>query len=302
MCVQSQTTRAILKGGCVIRISIPYVYSLHEALIALESIKPGDTHGQHLYAIFNADSLLDQFLNKSLWSVSLRVCRQPGIDLLAQIRGIFGEEVKSEANFEYWRVVNMQQQLIRFKAIMEAEFLTTASYLVTARRGYDIATLIEAAELIFPDDLVKKVPEVLFDLQEAGKCIAFNLGTAAGFHLLRALETVIRKYWDAVMEGAPLPDNRNLGNYLREMEKGKKKDPKVLGSLRQIKDHHRNELMHPEEKLDLDEALSLLGILQSAIVAMLKEIPKPPLPQEVKPALLIPSDEILAAGEDIKTE
>lgn len=265
----------------MIRISIPYVYTLHEALMALEAIKQGDTCGQHLYAIFNADSLLDQFLNKSLWSSALRVCRQPGLDLLVQIRGLFGDEVKSEAEFEYWRVVNMQQQLSRFKAVMEAEFMTTASYLVTARRGYDVATLIETAEVIFPSELMLKVPDTQFDLREAGKCIAFDLGTAAGFHLLRALETVICRYWNVVMNGAPLPDNRNVGNYIREMEKASKGDPKVLTALKQIKDHHRNSLMHPEETLDLDSSIALLGIVQSAIVAMLPAIPEPP-PQGTK--------------------
>ncbi len=50
---------------------------------------------------------------------------------------------------------------------------------------------------------------------------------------------------------------------------------KVLSCLQQIKDLHRNPLMHPEETLTLEEAISLFGICQSAISAMLKEIPDP---------------------------
>lgn len=118
------------------------------------------------------------------------------------------------------------------------------------------------------------MPDVLFDLREAGKCIAFDLGTAAGFHLLRVLETVIRAYWGVVMDGQPLPISRNLGSYIQKMEDAKKGDPKVLTALRQIKDRHRNELMHPEEKLTLDESIALLGIVQSAIVPMLSVLPK----------------------------
>jgi hypothetical protein len=172
----------------VIRISIPYVYNLHESLLPLVSIKQDDTLGQHLFSIINAENLLEQFLHQSLWGSYLRVCRQPGGSLLNAIRELHGDLQNLDAVLEYWKVVGMQQQLASFKAIMEAELLTAASYLVTARRGYDIATLIEAAEVIFPDELVRKVPNVLFDLREAGKCIAFDLGTAAGFHLLRALE------------------------------------------------------------------------------------------------------------------
>lgn len=264
----------------MIRISIPYVYNLHEALLPLASIKQGDTQGQHLFALFNAESLLSQFLNQSLWGFNLRVCRQPGLQLLNSIKSLYGDEIKADNEIEYWRVVTMQQHLASFKAVMEAEFMTTPSFLVTPRRGFDIAALIETAEVIFPDELVRKVPDVLFDVREAGKCIAFDLGTAAGFHLLRVLEIVILSYWRVVMEGVPLPDNRNIGAYIREMEKSGKGAPKVLTALRQIKDHHRNELMHPEEKLNLDEAIALLGIVQSACISMLCAIPEPIDPLE----------------------
>jgi hypothetical protein len=278
----------------MIRISIPYVYNLLEALYPLTLIKQGDTLGNHLFNLFNADNLLDQFINQSLWGQSLRVCRQPGNSLLRQIRELYGEEIQGEKEIEYWRVVALQNQLTSFKAVLEAEFLITAAYLVTPQRGYDVATLIESAEVIFPTEVVVKVPEVTFDLREAGKCIAFDLGTAAGFHLLRALETVIREYWNVVMEGKPLPSNRNLGNYIKEMSDAGKGDRKVLAALKQIKDHHRNELMHPEERLTLDEAIGLMGITQSAIVAMLKEIPE-------RPTVLPPDNSgLLAPGGDIE--
>ncbi len=283
----------------MIRISVPYLTNLAEALVPLSAIKQGDTLNAHLFAVFNAENLLSQFLRQSLWGTTLRVCLQPGIELEGSINSLY-EGLKAEDEIPYYKTVTMQQKLVVFKTVLEAEFLTAATYLVTPRRGYDIAALIERAEVIFPDELLRKVPIVLFDLREAGKCIAFDLGTAAGFHLLRALETVLRRYWDVVMEGQPLPTNRNLGNYIREMEQAQKGDPKVLASLRQIKDHHRNELVHPEERLDLDEAIALVGITQSAVVAMLKEIPELAAPPEIQPALPAPTDEMLAPGGGIE--
>jgi len=97
---------------------------------------------------------------------------------------------------------------------------------------------------------------------------------------MRATELVVRRYWDAVTSGKQRPDRFNIGEYLREMEKENVGDPKTLATLKQIKDLHRNELMHPEVSLDIDEAISLLGIAQSAIAAMMKEIPgaQPELP------------------------
>lgn len=61
----------------MIRVSIPYVYKLHESLLPLGSIKQGDILSEHIFNIFTAENQLDQFWNHSLWGMVLRVCRQP---------------------------------------------------------------------------------------------------------------------------------------------------------------------------------------------------------------------------------
>src|SRR5262249_1617525 len=54
--------------------------------------------------------------------------------------------------------------------------------------------LIENAENAIPKAIRDAVPaEALDDWKQAGKCIVFELPTAAGFHLIRATEAVIRK-------------------------------------------------------------------------------------------------------------
>jgi hypothetical protein len=285
------------EGGCVIRISVPYVYNVSESLSPLSSLSGGENVSEHLYVLYNAHSTLSNFLFRSVWSSCLRVCKGPGNELLASIKAILDKDGSSPI-IDFWEAVQITQKLTAFKTVLEAEFQTAATYLVTGRRGYDIATLIETGEVIFPDELMRKVPAVQFDLREAGKCIAFNLGTAAGFHLLRALELVIQAYWNVVMDSAPLPENRNIGAYIREMENGGKNDPKVLVALKQIKNHHRNSLMHPEETLDLDAAIALLGIVQSAAIAMLNSIPEPPPAEE--PLMASPIGEMLLPAGDIE--
>ena len=56
-----------------------------------------------------------------------------------------------------------------------------------------------------------------------------------------------------------------LHKKLDELEAG---DEKVRATLR---------LVHPEDVLTMDEAINLLGIIRSAVAAMLKAIPAPPL-------------------------
>ena len=264
----------------MLRISVPYVYKLSEALNSVSSIPDGAKLSDIRYQLYYAHSTLSAFLYQSVWGASLRVCYVPGKEVLDALNEILSKEVPADYEVNFFDTFNLNEKLATFKTVLEAEFQIAATYLVTSRRGYDIATLIQNAEVIFPDELMQKIPGVLFDLRESGKCIAFDLGTAAGFHLLRALEIVICSYWDVVMEGKPLPENRNLGAYIREMEQAHKGDGKVLTALCQIKDHHRNSLMHPEETLNLDDAIALLGIVQSAIVAMLPKIPLPILKVE----------------------
>ena len=175
-----------------------------------------------------------------------------------------------DEKIDYLKAAVMNQAITSFKTVLEAEFQTAGVYLVTAKRGYDVPTLLEHAEAIFPDELCEKLPQVRNDLREAGRCIAFSLGTAAGFHLLRALESVVCAYWYEVMNKAPLPANRNLGQYILQMAKGDHPErKKVLFALRQVKELHRNSIMHPEESLDVDQAVALLSSVQGAVSMML---------------------------------
>jgi hypothetical protein len=210
-----------------------------------------------------------------VYSTSLRVCRQPGLKLINAIDGVINVE-QWEHLIEPSLIAKYNGALNLFQVTFTAELEVMSAYFVTSKRGYDIVSLIENAVVIFPPELLQKVPGVEYDIMEAGKCIAFELTTAAGFHLMRALETVIMTYWPVVMVGEPLPDERNLGQYIRKMSDAKVPGTdKVLAALKQIKDLHRNPLMHPEDRLNLDECIGLLNIIQSAMVAMLARIPLP---------------------------
>jgi len=120
------------------------------------------------------------------------------------------------------------------------------------------------------------VPNAVVDLQQATRCIAFELPTAAGFHLHRANESVIGCYWDVVSDGKPRPKEKNMGVYLRQMEKENFGDEKIRSALKDIKNLHRNPLIHPEHSLDnVDDAIDLMGAIRAVVGSMLKEIPAP---------------------------
>ncbi|MBI2187166.1 MAG: hypothetical protein HYU37_08605 [Acidobacteria bacterium] len=103
------------------------------------------------------------------------------------------------------------------------------------------------------------------------RCLAFEVPTAAAFHVMRATEGVLRKY-HALTKGLPAgTKSPEWAQCINEI-KAAGGNPKVTGILGHIRDLHRNPTMHPQECLSIQEALSLFDVAKSAIVAMAAEI------------------------------
>ncbi len=108
--------------------------------------------------------------------------------------------------------------------------------------------------------------------------MAFDLPTAAAFHLHRLNEIVLRTYFNAVAPGVKHPDSRTIRAYIDAMKNQGLNNKKVQSALASLNSLHRNPVMHPEQSLDnLDEAIALWGSVNACVVHMLKEIPPPPL-------------------------
>jgi hypothetical protein len=198
----------------------------------------------------------------------------PGQKLLSAIN-VLTQHADFSTKLDHMETYNVTGGLAEFETVLRNELGTADVYFVTRKAGYDTSVLIANAEKNFSSELAAKVSGAIPDIREAGKCLAFEMSTAAGFHVLRAVEAVVRAYWDAVSKGKAHPRQKSLGVYLKKMRDTKVGAAKVLAILQQIKDLHRNPLAHPDETLTLEEAVGLFGIAQSAINAMLKDIPIP---------------------------
>jgi hypothetical protein len=116
------------------------------------------------------------------------------------------------------------------------------------------------------------------DFNEAGKCLAFEMPTAAGFHAARAVEAILKSYYEAFC--GPRPERLMMAKAIEALEA--KADPegpltpskKVLRTLREIKDLDRNPLAHPEATLDMIEAKALFDLAGIAIVCMFRGLNK----------------------------
>ncbi len=232
------------------------------------------------YAIMDtAAHAVEQVVAGSIYTHLVRIpCRTAAHALVEFIRslqaGLMERDDWDAGKVEVATIARLISLYDKFETLFLAELQSGAIYLVSPKAGFDTDALIEAGTLLFSSDLPAKVPDALPDLHNATRCIAFELATAAGFHLHRAHEAVLRVYWDCVTGGEPRPKQGNMGVYLRELETRKKGEDSVHSHLRSMKDFHRNPLMHPEQSLEsVDEAIDLLSAIRCSIGYMLKEIP-----------------------------
>lgn len=265
---------AALCGGAMIRISLSYPYDLGSCFYRLRrELREGEPLASVRYHLSEAEEHLGGLFHpKAIYAHALRGAYQHGNALYEAIKKLTIDADQTRL-LDFFDVYSVLTALDQFETVVRAELHATDAYFVSKKGGYDTIDLITQAEVLFPDDLPAKAPEAVRDIQEAGRCIAYELGTAAGFHILRANEAVLLRYWDLVTGGAARPKNRNLGSYIKKMEDMKVGDGKIIATLRQIKDLHRNTLFHPEDVLTVDEAINLLGIIRSVMAAMLKKMP-----------------------------
>jgi hypothetical protein len=122
----------------------------------------------------------------------------------------------------------------------------------------------EAVDLFGPD--VRAIfPSIGYDLEEAGKCLALSRGTAAVFHLMRIMETLLKHLGKLLS----IPYAPSWESYIKQITskiaakhrtKGvrwKRDEPffmDILGDLQSVKIAWRNPTMHVRSKYTLEEA------------------------------------------------
>jgi len=222
-----------------------------------------------------AHSTLEQLLVSSVFSSNLRSSRQLGATLAEKLKKESAAEADWNAELSYAANI-IVQQYGQFKTAFIAEIGTFPSYFMNQKGSFDTLTLLDEPWRLFPSDLWSKVPEARFDVIEAGKSLCYEVPTACGMHVFRAVECVLRRYYTEVTEGKAAPKVRNIAVYINAMRQAKKGDEKVLGVLDHLSKLHRNPLMHPDAALTLDEAIAIIGMAHSAITAMLRHLPAPP--------------------------
>ncbi|MEA5501584.1 hypothetical protein VB735_00430 [Halotia wernerae UHCC 0503] len=259
------------------RISLPFIYSFGQAVSSFLNIdiaedkRRGDIRWQTDHIV----SFVRQFENGALYAPHFKSSRNLATTFLNQTKGLL--EGSPDDVIGRWTILFAQESLRGYLAPMLAEMSILDIYLVQRKGAYDIKALLSEGFTLFPSELGRKVPNAIQDSIDAAKCLAFEMPNACAFHTFRVLEHTVRAFAKLHITIEPGKEGIPLGTYISRLKDERLGiDKTIIETLTLIKDSHRNPLIHPEDHLNVDEAISIIGICHSAMTLMLNEIPAPP--------------------------
>ncbi len=261
-----------LRGVAVQRINVQYFYRLATLLRPLSEVKDGKTVEDFFPDLYSAESELTFFLWNDLMPPDTSF--QTGFDLLEAIRELT-KLIGTNHPITVLEANKITTALRQFEIVMQADYARRDMFAVSKKGIYSTTDLVERAETMFSKEVRERIPSAIADMHAAGRCIAFELATAAGFHIFRAVEAAGREYVTIVRKSPPNEKEKRLGlgGYKKILE-DHGADERVVNALDQLRKLHRNPTMHPEVSLTTDEVVSTLGLAQSVILAMVADMEK----------------------------
>ena len=269
-------------------VNLPFFYQLGaklNRLVEMDMEQDGDKVTIFL-AASGARWAVEELFGLAL---GLTVCKAARDELFSAMekwqQSLKGKPIDEIDAGERLRLGEMTTKAKVFETILTAELQTIEAYHPSKKGIYSTRDLIAEADRILPDAMRERLrPEVVEEIRQSGRCLAFDNATASGFHIMRATEALMHQYYLTVCKPTPPPKDRleNWGKYLAAfMECQDQHAHEVAALLQQIKNQHRNPIMHPEVVLTVEEAFTLFEVARAAIIAMASKL-RPPKAAKAK--------------------
>ncbi|MDR3450313.1 MAG: hypothetical protein P4M15_11310 [Alphaproteobacteria bacterium] len=262
-------------------------YELGAKLHGLFAAEGGARIADMFGPLSEAQTLLDGFIKGD--AIVLNSSKTDAVKLLNKIGAIFNRyfidpatkqlrEQQGEDHIDMHELAMLRGLLEKFEHALAAELNRAPTYVAGKRGIYSTFDLAENAEEIFSESLRSSIPVASQkEFASAGRALAFSLGTAAVMHTLRAVEIMLRSYYETYVGSAPAKSERNYSVYVKKLaalseeeDKTDRPDKRVVQMLAQVKDHYRNPLVTAEIAVTVDEATQLFG-MASALISLMAE-------------------------------
>jgi hypothetical protein len=264
------------------------VYELGAAVHGLASVTTETPLHEYFRIYIDAEKVLDNLLSASP-QLKVELCISAAAELRAVITRIENQHFRDEnKKWAYpdnadkligYMARRLTSELQNFEAVFRAEMQNASTYWVPKRSTHSTRDLVDAFDRTFLPELHGTIGEMaLQEYRNAGRCFAFGLWTAAGYHSCRAVEAVLRPYYCTFTRKED-KEGKTWHALIEDLEKvasDPKPIDKTLFYLRQLKDNERNPLMHVRVVLDEQDADLLLSSSKIVIVHMAREIQSKP--------------------------
>lgn len=237
-----------------------------------------------------AQAMLDAFIKGDVFTPD--ISKAEANRLLAKISGVFNryfidpstKQMKSQSGGEE-RIDAYEMSMIRtlmekFEQSLAAELNRAPIYLAGKRGIYSTFDLAENAEAIFAENLRGIIPAAAqTEFNTAGRALVFGLGTAATVHMLRAIEVMLKVYYESFAGAAAPKGERNYAMYVKKLaalaedeSRDMRPDMRVIQMLAQVKGQYRNPLITPDAMTSVDDATQLFGVASALISTMANQV------------------------------
>lgn len=261
----------------VLRVNEYRFYELGKKIRSITNFKNETTYAKAWWSLLHARIALEGLKEDP---ISMRIS-VPAMDrLIAAISEIvpldFSDAADRARDSEgsptltlSYHAYELNEALKEFEPVLAAECTALDTYVVSQKRGYHTPDLVDRSEIMLDHETRAVLPiGVISDIKAAGRCLAFDIPTAAGFHILRAVEAVMGAYYTHLTGNQLAKRHRNWGLYLQKLTKLHNADSKIRGALEHIKECYRNPIAHPDATLTEGQAIMLFGLSLSVIELM----------------------------------
>ncbi len=262
------------------RVNVFSFYKLGGLLQCAKDLKLSAPGVKPLLILRNAESGLTDFLTSNEAGLSRsKESALVVLDKLAELEAKLrdGRAIDDHEIYGLWGAVD------RFGAILESESRDDLRVFSVLPKGiYDRTNLADNAQAILGEATLSKLPEQIEnEVSLAGRCLAFDLWTAAGFHAMRAVDAMTRRYYEVVTKNPPI-DRVSLGGVVAELEKRLEKEEGtkisesrlglIIAALRRLTKMYRFPIMHSQMTLTPEGAQQVFEMATSVIPMICEDI------------------------------
>ena len=296
----------------MIQINTFNLYDLGQVLMRVKSLRSDSYRSEWFGALTDAMLRLESFLDVDptvpLYrgaKIDITHSRRAGEDLLSIVEGSLNSanEVFSKGNQQFAPVFGLGKigeridnpelakltspllSAVRiFETNLDAELAEAPTYFISQVGIFSTKDLLSRAHKKLSEGSLKLCSQfVIDDVKMSGSCLAMHQFTACGFHALRAIEDIARKYSKKIVKTPrhkedflPLgPVINNLREQLELEESVKSSDSSlglIIAYMVRVKNIFRNPIMHPEMVLEEDGAKEVFDLAFLIINAITRDL------------------------------